>query len=52
MQLVLEVLSENLLLLCDAISENVWEDQSLIGQELVRWQLCDYGNHMLCTKYL
>ncbi|CAI9537441.1 unnamed protein product, partial [Staurois parvus] len=34
LQLVLELLSENLVLLCDAISENVWEDRSLIGQEL------------------
>ncbi|XP_072267604.1 rotatin isoform X2 [Pyxicephalus adspersus] len=33
-QRVLELLSENLVLLCDAISENVWEDRSLIGQEL------------------
>ncbi|XP_073487367.1 rotatin isoform X1 [Aquarana catesbeiana] len=33
-QLVLELLNENLVLLCDAISENVWEDRSLIGQEL------------------
>ncbi|XP_063779458.1 rotatin isoform X2 [Pseudophryne corroboree] len=32
--LILELLREDLLLLGDAISENVWEDASLIGQEL------------------
>ncbi|KAM4689397.1 rotatin [Discoglossus pictus] len=32
--LVLELLGENLLLLGEAISENVWDDDSLIGQEL------------------
>ncbi|KAM9308326.1 rotatin [Gastrophryne carolinensis] len=32
--LILELLSENLSLISDAISENVWEDGSLIGQEL------------------
>ncbi|KAM4029361.1 rotatin isoform 2-T3 [Anomaloglossus baeobatrachus] len=32
--LVLELLTENSGLLCEAISENVWEDGSLIGQEL------------------
>ncbi|KAM3929425.1 rotatin [Leptodactylus fuscus] len=32
--LVLELLAENLVLLGGAISENVWEDGSLIGQEL------------------
>uniref|UniRef100_A0A8C5R8E3 Rotatin n=1 Tax=Leptobrachium leishanense TaxID=445787 RepID=A0A8C5R8E3_9ANUR len=29
---VIELLSENLLLLSDALSENVWEDESLLGQ--------------------
>ncbi|XP_075682588.1 rotatin [Rhinoderma darwinii] len=32
--LILELLTENLVLLGGAISENVWEDESLIGQEL------------------
>ncbi|KAG9479116.1 hypothetical protein GDO78_012662 [Eleutherodactylus coqui] len=32
--LILELLTENLVLLGEAISENVWEDESLIGQEL------------------
>ncbi|XP_075069347.1 rotatin [Mixophyes fleayi] len=32
--LILELLSESLLLLGNTISENVWEDGSLIGQEL------------------
>ncbi|KAM8967857.1 rotatin isoform 2-T2 [Pelodytes ibericus] len=32
--LAVELLSENLLLLSDAVSENIWEDDSLIGQEL------------------
>ncbi|XP_075441560.1 rotatin isoform X4 [Ascaphus truei] len=32
--LVLELLGENLLLLNDAVSENVWEDDSLVGQGL------------------
>ncbi|XP_069813939.1 rotatin [Dendropsophus ebraccatus] len=32
--LILELLTENLVLLGGAISENIWEDGSLIGQEL------------------
>ncbi|XP_053570848.1 rotatin [Bombina bombina] len=31
---VLELFCEDLLLLSDAVSENVWEDESLMGQEL------------------
>nr|XP_005995543.1 PREDICTED: rotatin [Latimeria chalumnae] len=31
---VLELLSENMLLLSDSLSQNVWEDDSLIAQEL------------------
>lgn len=33
---VLELLVENMYLIGDAISENVWEDESLFGLELVR----------------
>lgn len=32
---VLECLAENLLLISDAVSEDVWEDNSLFGLELV-----------------
>lgn len=32
---VLELLAEDLLLIADAVSEEVWEDSSLFGLELV-----------------
>lgn len=51
---VLELLAEDLLLIADAVSQDVWEDSSLFGLELVRkyFLLLDFLLMMLNNSFL